>query len=68
MRDTPIVKEFYGKNVWTNEEMDQLRKTECLCLNCKKMPDCPSAKTMYKLCVEEDLAMMITRCRSFEIK
>ena len=55
----------YGREVFINESMDTLRKSECLCLNCKIVSFCDSAKVLYSLCKEKDLAMAITRCPSF---
>lgn len=62
MKNKPkkIVK--HGVEVWTNEETDELRKTECLCLNCEKLVTCKMAKKLYEICVNDDMAMMITRC------
>ena len=57
----------YGENVWTNIQTDELRKTDCLCLNCSKTHDCPQAKTFYQICVDCDIALMVTRCKSFSI-
>ena len=70
----PAVKEIrYGKDVMVNQEMDALRKTECLCLNCGNMkpgqPDhCQIAQAIYGICVKENVAMAITRCPVFQPK
>jgi hypothetical protein len=58
--------EHYGKKVWTNVEMDTLRKVQCLCLQCGKMDECPVAAALYSLCQEQDLALMVTRCPTWE--
>jgi len=58
--------EKYGKEVFSNVEMDKLRKTECLCLNCGDMKDCLTAKALYYVCKNSDVAMMITRCPLFK--
>lgn len=55
----------YNHLVSVNLEMDKLRKTECLCFNCGNQPACLKSETLYKLCVEENIAMMITRCEDF---
>lgn len=55
----------FGAEVYTNKNTDYLRRNECLCLNCKSMSKCPIAKQLFTLCVENDLAMMMTRCKSF---
>lgn len=58
----------FGCEVWTNPIMDKLRKIHCLCLNCANMKDCPTAHELYEICKKEDMAMGITRCRSFKGK
>lgn len=64
-----IIKEnHYGVDVWSNHEMDVLRKTECLCLNCNDMLNCPTAKKLYEICRQDNMAMMITRCEKFSSK
>ncbi|OGF62815.1 hypothetical protein A2662_02825 [Candidatus Giovannonibacteria bacterium RIFCSPHIGHO2_01_FULL_45_33] len=70
----PAVKEtHYGKEVLVNKEMDMLRKTECLCLNCGNMKPgqadhCHVASALYKICVIENVSMAITRCPIFKPK
>ena len=54
--------ERYGAQVMENTFMDKLRKEQCLCLNCKKMSDCETAKVLYYVCKKSNLAMAITRC------
>jgi hypothetical protein len=54
--------EKYGVTVWSNTMMDELRKDECLCLNCDRMEECPIAKSLYTDCREWDLALAVTRC------
>jgi len=51
----------YGVNVMENTFMDKLRKEQCLCLNCKKMP-CEQSQVLYYVCKKSNLAMAITRC------
>jgi hypothetical protein len=65
MKNIPEQVEKYGSIVWSNIEMDELRKTECLCLNCAKMSSCTAAKLLYDTCKGYDLAMMITRCKDW---
>lgn len=54
--------------IWQNSEMDALRKTECMCLNCYLKDEnppyksCPVAGKIYEICKEHDMAMAITRC------
>jgi hypothetical protein len=55
--------------LWQNTEMDELRREECLCLNCDRKNDkppygsCHVAKKIYEtICLEHDMAMAITKC------
>lgn len=54
--------------IWVNTGMDDLRKRECLCMNCNRKNDsppynsCPTAKKIYDICKENNMAMAITRC------
>lgn len=65
---TPIQEEHYGAMVWTNKEADATRKDECLCLNCAMLSNCPTAKGLYEICKDNDMAMMITRCKQWKPK
>jgi hypothetical protein len=60
--------EKYGMAVWQNVEMDEARKTQCLCMCCQKMGKCDIAAKGYTLCKETNIAFMVTRCPAFEIK
>jgi len=35
--------EKYGREVFSNTKMDNLRKKECLCLNCSCIKECSTA-------------------------
>ena len=61
-----IQEEHYGSLVWTNTEMDQKRKSECLCLSCDNLDVCRMAYKLRGICADEDMAMMITRCKNYE--
>jgi len=64
-----IAKEVHDdRTVFVNKDTDDLRRTECLCLNCeiKDKHKCIIASTLYDTCVFEDLAIMITRCPNFK--
>lgn len=56
------------EEVWSNIELDALRRKECLCINCDRKNDtapyssCPVAAKLYKICVEHNMAMAITKC------
>jgi len=57
----------YGKKVWASSEIEKLRKTNCLCLNCIDMKECELAQKLYKICCEEDMALAVTRCPNFRV-
>ena len=56
------------EQIWSNTDLDALRRKECLCLNCdrkneeKPYGSCPVAAKLYAISVEHDMAMAITRC------
>lgn len=54
--------EKYGVEVYSNIEMDKLRKEECLCFNCLELGSCRKAVTLKCFCEDTNIAMMITRC------
>jgi hypothetical protein len=65
--------EKHGKKVWSNAFMDELRKTECLCLNCARlekgvMKRCLTADILFGVCKKNGLALMVTRCPKFKQK
>ena len=62
-------KEGHPKEIFSNIEMDELRRKECLCINCERKKDdipyssCPVAGKIYnEICVPYDMAMAITKC------
>jgi hypothetical protein len=55
----------YGAEVWQHPEMDELRRKQCLCLNCQDMQGCPTAATLFELCNRRDVALAVTRCPDF---
>ena len=65
MKVVDVIK--YGARVKQNVFTDKLRKTECLCLNCKYFP-CEISQKFYDLCVKHNTAIMMTRCPDFEPK
>ncbi len=60
--------------IWANKEMDEARREECLCYNCDRKKDnppyssCPTSSKLFKVAVEENMAMMITRCGAVDDK
>lgn len=65
MKKPAVQVEKYGVKVWQNKEMDELRKDECLCLNCDHIKECDTATAGYKLCVSDNIAFMVTRCPNY---
>ena len=57
------IQEHYGQKVLVNTLTEQLRRSECLCLNCELMQECTVAKELYDVCCQDNLALMVTRCR-----
>ena len=57
--------EHYGEKVWVNTDIESLRKKECLCLKCDNLSYCSVAKIMKAMCVENNLAFAMTRCKNF---
>jgi hypothetical protein len=73
MRLRPIQEKHYGEVVWVNLTTERLRQDECLCLNCGKLkpgqPDnCQRAQAFYEICVQANIAIIITRCRDWDEK
>jgi len=52
----------YGEDVWQHPDMDKLRRTECLCMNCEHLGDCDMADEMYHFCKKNNIALAVTRC------
>ena len=59
--------EHYGREVFVNTLTEQMRRSECLCLNCVLMNDgCDFAAAAYGLCKDWNVAFCVTRCPGFE--
>ncbi|MCX6746602.1 MAG: hypothetical protein NTU63_00510 [Candidatus Pacearchaeota archaeon] len=59
----------HGVEVFADVEMDNLRRERCLCLNCQKMPsNCSVSKDFYHLCLQNNIALMVTRCPEYVYK
>ncbi|MCL5018295.1 MAG: hypothetical protein M1416_00815 [Candidatus Pacearchaeota archaeon] len=67
-------KEGHPEEIYSNTEMDEMRRKECLCVNCDRKNDkipyssCPVAKKIYDICVKHDMAMAITKCGATDEK
>jgi hypothetical protein len=68
MNAQPMQIEKYGGMVWQHPQMDELRRTECLCLNCDILSVCQRAAGLYNLCREHNLALAVTRCPLWQPK
>jgi len=58
----------YGTTIYEHTKADKRRIEECLCLHCDKLADCSTAKDLYAICVRNNIAMIITRCKEWRIK
>jgi hypothetical protein len=61
----------YGTETFENTSMDSFRHKECMCYHCRAFSidseeNCPVAQQLYKICVENNMAMIITRCKFWE--
>lgn len=69
MKESPVRETHYGRKVWTNKQMDALRKAECLCLNCIHVgTGCQASRDLYEVCKRGNLALAVTRCPQWEVK
>ena len=57
----------YGVDVWCNEDTDNLRKEQCLCLNCGISGACSVSSEFYEICKRDNVALMVTRCPAWEV-
>lgn len=66
MNERFVVETHHGRAVWVNTLTEPIRRTECLCLNCKNLHDkCAIAVEGYRLATLTDIAFMVTRCPKF---
>lgn len=73
MKEAPKQEERYGVMVWVNPTTEAVRKTECLCFNCKHMNPgkaghCLKAQALFGVCIEGDIALAVTRCSTWNPK
>jgi hypothetical protein len=60
--------------VWANIELNELRRKECLCINCGRKNEqpqyssCPVAGKLYQVSLEHHMAFAITRCGATDEK
>ena len=67
MKSQPELQTYFGREVWVNPTTEAIRDAECLCMNCDllkpgKNDNCGIAKTLYAVCVNNDVALAVTRC------
>lgn len=66
-----ILETHYGAQVWTNPFTDTIRPHECLCLHCERLvkgdkaKNCSIAQQVYELAVQNNCAMIMSRCQQF---
>lgn len=65
MRNNLRIISRHGVDVVENQSTDELRRSECLCLNCANILSCIYAKRLYGICVDGGMALMVTRCKNF---
>lgn len=65
MRQPAVREEHYGVSVLVNPTLEALRRTECLCLHCTRIPGCVQAAEFYRLCQLFNTALAVTRCPTF---
>ncbi len=67
MLESPKLEEHHGALVWVNPITEPCRKYQCLCLHCinHMNGDCTAAKKLYKICRDNNMALMITRCQKY---
>lgn len=58
----------YGDEIWSNVEMEKLRESECLCLNCKHINRCAQANTLDSMSRHCNMRVMVTQCIWFKQK
>ncbi len=75
MKKQPKKETHYDEEVWVNPTTESLRKTECLCLHCGRLKmhpgqenNCRIAQAFYEICLEENIALIITRCPAWADK
>jgi len=68
MKKKPRKEEHYSQMVWVNPTIEDLRRKECLCLNCERFGKCEYSEELYEICLEADIALAVTRCKRFSLK
>jgi hypothetical protein len=62
---TQFIQETHFKElVWVNPKTDIMRRKECLCFNCKTA-SCNISNELFSICRDDNLALMVTRCKNF---
>lgn len=62
----------YGKRVTTDQELDRLRATSCLCITCERLTtdsdkeNCPMAGVIFSLCRNVGMAVAVSRCAEYK--
>jgi len=53
---------LFGHPTWQNTKMDNLRKTECMCVNCIEQPHCEINKAVAGLTQQMSIGICVTHC------
>lgn len=66
----PKLKWRHDRTTMENEEMEALRKENCMCLHCRKMRPgqpghCQLAAAFFKICKRGNNAFIMTRCKDW---
>ena len=70
MRFQPVIQVHFGRTVQVNPTTEAVRRTEDMCLSCGRLkpgqPDnCPDARTLCAMSINDHVATMVTRCPSW---
>ena len=64
--------EHYGKKVFVQQDLKGKHRDYCLCFKCKKLDvedidkNCPIAKKIFSICIDEHLVLVIWECPQFD--
>jgi hypothetical protein len=58
----------YGVAVIEDVEMESLRGTRCMCVNCSRDEFCPISFDILTLCKNRSIAVLVTRCPNFDLR
>lgn len=56
----------FNCDVWVSKEIDELRWSACLCMNCEKLGSCNISTELYNLCIKHNMSLACTKCPYWE--